>query len=63
MIDKNQEIRYQITIVVLEARIYSPGLKLLKKFTEVYIILEDYYGEKQDARLKKKKKQMPAHCH
>ncbi len=49
-------MREEITIVVLEAVLHWLGSNLLKKCTEIDIILEDYYKERQEAGLKKKNK-------
>ncbi len=44
------------TIIVPEAVIQWLGSKILRKYTEIDIILEDYYKERQEAGLKGKKK-------
>ena len=46
----------EITIIVPEAVVQWLGSKILMEYSEIDIILEDYYKERQEAGLKGKKK-------
>ena len=51
------QMRRKITIIVSEAVMHWLGSKILMECTETDIVLEDYYKERREAGLNKKKKQ------